>query len=126
LKPEQTNEASALLNVARNLGGSFGIAGAQAVFAVRSLTHTAALDARLDPQSAPVQHLDRLAMHLPGAVPDGPAALSRPAIALLMQGLEKQAQVLAYIDVFRLLAVVALVGVPLALLMRSVPLGRSG
>jgi DHA2 family multidrug resistance protein len=126
LKPEQTNEASALLNVARNLGGSFGIAGAQAVFAVRSLSHAAALDARLDPHSGPVQHLDRLAMHLPGAVPDGPAALSRPAIALLMQGLEKQAQVLAYIDVFRLLAVVALVGVPLALLMRRVPLGRAG
>src|SRR5262249_26119396 len=49
LKPEESNQASALINVSRNLGGTIGIALVQTLLAQRAQIHQARLVEHLNP-----------------------------------------------------------------------------
>src|SRR5215471_11302083 len=49
LRPEQTNQASALINVARNLGGSMGVAMSQTLLAQRAQFHQTRLVEHISP-----------------------------------------------------------------------------
>jgi DHA2 family multidrug resistance protein len=122
LKPDQTNQASALMNVARNLGGSIGIAATQAVIAVGSATHGEALKAQLDLTNSAVSRPALALGARLGAPPLGPAGLSVPGIEAALQNLSREAQMLSYIDMFRTLAILAAVFVPFVLLLRNVEL----
>jgi hypothetical protein len=55
LPPEKTGETSSLINVARNLGGSIGIAIAGAVLARNAQVHQSYLTSHLVPSSLPYQ-----------------------------------------------------------------------
>jgi MFS transporter, DHA2 family, multidrug resistance protein len=116
LPPEQTNQASALINVARNLGGSIGVSMAITVLAQRAQFHQARLTEHLVPSSVQFQNslqqaASRFASH--GA---SPADAQRQAIGWLGQLVQDQSSLLAYIDVFWCFAVVAALLIPLALL----------
>ena len=68
LRPEQTNQASSLINVARNLGGSIGVSLAGTVLAQRSQLHEARLTEHIFPSSLPYQAtVPQLAQHLVAA-----------------------------------------------------------
>jgi len=118
LKPEQTSDASALLNVARNLGGSLGIGVAQALLIARGQFHQTRLVEGLNPLNPSyVEGVNQLAQTLPSAG-DQTAPL-----AALMQQVQQQAQILSYIDVFRGFMIFVLIITPLGLLLRQ---GKGG
>jgi MFS transporter, DHA2 family, multidrug resistance protein len=126
LKPEESNQASALMNVARNLGGTFGISTVQTLLAQRSQWHQSHMVERLNPLN-PVyangitQLSQTLAAH---GVPRAQAQSS--AVALLYRNLGQQAQMLSYVDVFRVLMWVVFAALPLLLLMQGKKAGQEG
>jgi DHA2 family multidrug resistance protein len=115
LPPAKTNQASALINVARNLGGSIGVSAATSILAERAQFHQARLTEQIFPSSPHYQAaLSRLTGALGGA---GNAAAEHQANGLIGRTISAQASLLAYIDVFWIFAILAAVMIPLALLM---------
>jgi DHA2 family multidrug resistance protein len=119
IPPTKTDQASALINLARNFGGSMGVALSQTVLARREQFH----------QSRLVEHLgswnpfynDNVS-HIQNYL-NGRAATGNPggtSIAIVGHAVQSQAAILAYIDVFVALAVIAVIMVPLALTLRTV------
>jgi len=104
LPPGKSNNASALINTMRNLGGSFGISLAVGILANRGQYHHARL-------ASEVTLFSRV--HLVGA----------RATASFGQVLARQADMLSYLDVFVFLAILAVCCVPCAFLLRNVKLG---
>ena len=99
---DRTNDASALINLMRNLGGSVGVSFTNTMLEERTQFHHA-----------------RLAEHVTaynGFGWDAPLA----GISHALQG---QASIMSYLDVFWLLGVLALLVWPLALLLPKVPKG---
>jgi DHA2 family multidrug resistance protein len=126
LRPEESNDASALMNVARNLGGTFGISTVQTILAQRAQWHQSRLAERLNPlnpnyANGLTQFSQTLAAH---GVPKAQA--SQTAGAMLYRAMTQQAQMLSYIDVFHVLMWVVLAALPLLLVLQGrPPAGRS-
>jgi DHA2 family multidrug resistance protein len=117
LPPAKTNQASSLINVARNLGGSFGISLANTEIAQQTQVNHANLAAHVVPTShAYQQTLHRVTEYF---VAHGESALRAQhlAFAWIGQMIERQAALLAYIDVFWIAAAFSALMVPLALLL---------
>jgi len=117
LPPEKTGEASSLINVARNLGGSIGISMSTTIVARSMQAHQNYLVDHLVPSSLGYQsEIAHAANSLTAlGVPAAQAAMA--AYAYINQVVQQQAMLLAYIDVFRYVAVLALVMAPVALLL---------
>ncbi|TCM07439.1 DHA2 family efflux MFS transporter permease subunit [Sphingomonas sp. PP-CC-3G-468] len=114
LRQDQTAQASALLNVARNLGGSIGISSAQTLLAGAVQRHQTELVQTLNPLDA--DYTDWLS-RAQGAFA-GQADPNGVALGVLYQEVRRQASILGFLDVFRSLMIVVLVVTPLVLLMR--------
>ncbi len=124
LAPEKSSQASALINVARNLGGSIGVSMAQTLLARREQFHQARLAEHLSASSlAYRQTLSEAQSYFSAHGATGPDAQSR-AVAWIGETLMNQAAYLSYIDVFAALAGLAALLVPVAFLLRRVDLGR--
>jgi DHA2 family multidrug resistance protein len=125
LPPDKTNQGSALMNVARNLGGSIGISLANVEITQRTQFHQARLVENTIPSSPAFQStLHQMTQYF---MQQGAAAgtAHNEAIGMLGQLVGKQATILAYIDVFQLCAIVAAVMIPIVLVMvRRVQIGR--
>ncbi len=120
LPPEKTNAASALINVARNLGGSIGVSLATTELAQRSQFHQARLTEHLVPSALGYQEgLRRGAEHFMDQG-SGIADSQARAIGWLGQLVQSQASILAYMDVFWSFAIFATLMIPLALVLRSI------
>ena len=116
LPPERYNHASALMNVARNLGGSVGISAAQALLAQREQFHQSRIVESLNPLDPNyVQGLGQLGGQLGGAAAGDP---DQTRLAMLYQMATKQAAMLSYLDVFHMLAIAMFCMVPLAFLLK--------
>lgn len=117
LPPAKTNQASALINVARNLGGSVGISLANTEIAQQSQVHQSYLVAHITAASTAYQETSqRVAQYF--MAHGEPALLARQlTTGWLGEAVAQQATLLAYIDVFRSAAVFAAIMVPLALLL---------
>jgi DHA2 family multidrug resistance protein len=118
LPKEKNNKASSLTQLFRNLGGSFGIATATTFIARRTQFHQTMLIPHVSnydsgTNAAFESLLDRLSSAGLGAA----EAASR-AEAMLYRAVTRQAELLAYRDAFWLMGALALVGVPLALLIK--------
>eukprot|EP01037_Dinobryon_pediforme_P010984 gene10984-11066_t len=100
--PDKNNDASALLNLMRNLGGSAGVAVATTQLAWRGQFHHA-----------------RLAEHI-GPATGYPLTANLTSIA---QSVQLQASILSYLDVFTILAFIAFAAAPLALFLPRMPKG---
>jgi DHA2 family multidrug resistance protein len=115
---EKTNNASALINLARNFGGSIGISFTSTLLTRREQFH----------QSQMVEHLQNLNPAYPdfahqvgsvlGSAPDATTTL-----AGIYQQAVQQATLLSYLDDFKMLGVVFLALLPLLLLVRA---GKGG
>jgi MFS transporter, DHA2 family, multidrug resistance protein len=119
IPPSYTDQASALINLARNFGGSMGVALSQTVLARREQFHQSRLVEHLG-SSNPFYYdtLNRIQTYLDGHAATGSS--SGTSIAIVNQMVQSQATILAYIDVFVALGVIAIVMVPLALTLRAV------
>jgi DHA2 family multidrug resistance protein len=115
LRQDQTAQASALLNVARNLGGTIGISTAQTLLLTRQQFHQAHLVEGLNPLNPSYnQGLAQLGATLGGLSQDAMAS-----VAVLYQQVLRQATMLAYLDVFHVFMIFVFAVAPFALLLRQ-------
>jgi DHA2 family multidrug resistance protein len=116
---EQTGNASAIFNLLRNLGGSFGVAISTTILAQRAQVHQTFLVEKVTPYNASFQIryeqlLEWLQMHRPD--------LANPTttLALIYRELQRQASILAFNDTFWLLACATALLIPLTFLFRRI------
>jgi DHA2 family multidrug resistance protein len=117
LPPDKTNQASALMNIARNLGGSIGISAANVVLTQRTQFHQARLVENTIPSSLAYQStLSQMTKYF---MAHGSAAgdAASQAVGMIGQMVRTQATLLAYIDVFHVCAIAAALMIPLVLIM---------
>jgi MFS transporter, DHA2 family, multidrug resistance protein len=119
----KTDQASALMNAARNTGGSIGVSIASNVLVHREQFHQSRLVENTIPSS--ISYQDTLQQVTHYFVVQGSSLLQarQQAIAWIGQQIQTQASLLAYIDVFWTLMVISLAAVPLALVLRKIKLG---
>lgn len=119
LRREQIGNATGLYNLMRNIGGSIGISLATTLIARRAQVHQMILAAHVTPFDNAAQSqlsmLQQIYARGAGSV-DG----ARQALAALYTIVVQQATLLAYVDIFRFLAWVALLCIPSALLLRKI------
>jgi MFS transporter, DHA2 family, multidrug resistance protein len=126
LPPAKNNDASALINMMRNLGGSFGIAIATTVLARRQQFHQNVLVGHVTPYTSQYDTTIQ-AMQLGLARNAANAAdVLHQAQAQLYAMVQRQALVLSYIDAFWLLAIVFVAMLPLVFLLQKPDPGASG
>jgi MFS transporter, DHA2 family, multidrug resistance protein len=123
LPPGKSGQASALINVARNLGGSIGVSASQTLLARREQFHQVRLADGFSPTSVPYAHTLKLAAQNFAQHGTGAANAQHQAQAWIGQTLMNQAAFLSYIDVFAALALFALLLAPAAFLLQRVDLG---
>ncbi len=104
LPPNRSNEASALFNLMRNLGGSVGVSFVTNLLEERSQFHHA-----------------RLAEHITAYNGFGWSTPLAPIDALV----RAQASIMSYLDIFWLLGLLALIVAPVILLLPRVPKGTA-
>jgi DHA2 family multidrug resistance protein len=122
LRPEQTGQASSLINVARNLGGSIGVSLANTELMQRSQFHQSRLVESTIPSSINYQHALDQVTHALVAQGSSLVAAQQQAIGWIGQTILNQSVLLSYIDVFWAYAAFSLLMVPLALTLKSVKL----
>jgi MFS transporter, DHA2 family, multidrug resistance protein len=123
IPPNRTDMASALINAARNTGSSMGVSLASNVLAHRQQFHQARLVESVIPSSAQYQHTLQQATQYFLAQGSSLAQARRQAFAWIGQQVQAQSSFLAYMDIFWVLMLLALMAVPLALTLRKVRLG---
>jgi DHA2 family multidrug resistance protein len=120
LRPEKNNRASSVINLFRNLGGSFGVAFVATMLARRSQFHQSVLGAHISAydQAAGGTLRDITGKLVSAGLPPG-EALAR-AQALIYATVQKQSALLSFLDVFWLLCLLSLAAIALVLLLKSV------
>jgi DHA2 family multidrug resistance protein len=125
LPPNATGQASSLVNVARNLGGSIGVSLANTELMQRAQFHQSRLVETAVPSSLGYQNtLERLTEFFVGQGSSLVKAQGQ-AVGWIGQTILGQATLLSYIDVFWAFSIFALIMVPLALTLRSVELSKA-
>jgi MFS transporter, DHA2 family, multidrug resistance protein len=119
LPKEKNNQASGLINLARNVGGSVGISFVITMLSRRAQFHQANLVEHINPGSGKLQAMLQSAGHMLMSRGSGAAEASRQAYGLVGNMLGQQATMLAYIDDFWLVGVAVLMMIPLVFLMKK-------
>jgi DHA2 family multidrug resistance protein len=112
---EQNNQVSGLMNLARNIGGSVGIAFVSTTLARRSQTYQNQLVDHVT-QSNPFFQ-ERLQQLQHAFSSDGPAQALQRAYGMLYGTIQRQAALLSYVRIIETLAVICALFVPLILLL---------
>lgn len=121
LRPEQNNQASGLMNVARNLGGTMGISLVQTLLVRREQTHQSQLAETLNGFNP--NYTQALANAARTLHNQGAWAAQHEAPGLIYQQLGKQAAMLSFVDAFHALMIVIMILTPLIFLMKGRPVG---
>jgi len=121
--PDKTNQASALINVARNIGGSMGVALAQTTLAQRQQFHQSRLIEHAAPSDLGYQQTIETMTRFFQAQGSNASDAASQAVAWVGRTLQQQVDLLAYIDVFWTLAIVAVLMIPTAAVLRPIELG---
>ena len=121
LRQNQTAQASSLLNVFRNLGGTLGIATAQTLLAHQEQIHQSRLVEFAQPLNP---NYNDWVSSASGAIGGGSGGgggsdPSMTTLGVLYQTIQRQASMQAFLSVYHSLMVIVLVVTPLVLLMRS-------
>jgi DHA2 family multidrug resistance protein len=119
IRPTDNNQASALMNVSRNLGGTFGISLVQTMLAQRSQIHQAQYVETLNPLNPNYTTGVQTLAHALMARGISQADAMKAATAEIYHQLGQQAQMLSYIDVFHTLMIVIVCVLPLVLFMQK-------
>jgi MFS transporter, DHA2 family, multidrug resistance protein len=119
LKPSEAQQAAGLINLARQLGGSFGIAILATYITVHTQIHRVDLVANVYPGQPLVD--ERLRLMTANLIRHGysPVAAQHAALGLLDQQVMRQASMLSYNDAWMLLLLSFLVVSPAILLLRK-------
>ncbi len=118
LRPEQMNNGTGISSLMRNLGGGIGISAATTMLARGAQIHQAQLVQHMTPYDQPfqqrVQEFQSL-MHAP----------LQQTYAFLYGTMLKQSLLLSFIDIFKVLALMCLICIPLTFLFKK-PKGQAG
>lgn len=118
LRNDQMGNATGIFNLMRNLGGGIGISMVTTVLARNAQMHQALLVGHLAPDQPAYRHW----MATLGAAMSGGAASHgtppRQAFGVLYGELLRQANLMAYMDSFRMLAALTLLCLPIAFIFR--------
>ncbi len=126
LRKQEIGNAAGIYNLMRNIGGSVGISCVSTMLARGAQLHQTYLAADVTPGSPAAM---ALVQNLQERFHAGGASLYNAhgdALGYLLRSMEDQALLLTYADNFRLLAFLALVCIPLAMLFRKVRHSRHG
>jgi DHA2 family multidrug resistance protein len=121
----KNNNASALINLARNLGGSFGVSLANTMLIRRSQFHQSRLlSASTFTDSAYKQTVNSIARTF---VHEGvnPIVAANRAVGALYSTVQQQASMLSYIDVFKTLGVAAFCMIGLVVFLKKINQGEA-
>jgi len=118
LPREKNNAASGLMNLARNIGGSVGISFVTTMLDRRTQKHLVDLTSHLTPTNTQFQATLRGISQNLIAHGTSPADATKQAYAVIQGMLQRQANMLAYLDNFHVLAYVILAMVPTLFLMK--------
>lgn len=123
IPPAKTDQASAMMNAARNTGGSIGISIVSNVVTHREQFHQSRLVEHVIPSG--VQYQDTLHQVINYFMAQGSSLVQaqQQAVAWIGQQIQMQASFLGYMDAFWVLMLISLAAVPLALTLRKVKLG---
>jgi MFS transporter, DHA2 family, multidrug resistance protein len=114
LPPGKSNDASALINLMRNLGGSVGISIVQTMLARRSQFHQARL-------IESVTNDNPIYYQVTHGTGNGHAT-----VAKIFEAIGQQAEMLSFIDIFKVLAMAAFCSIPIVFFMKTIKLGETG
>jgi DHA2 family multidrug resistance protein len=123
IDPSKTDQASAIINAARNTGSSIGVSIVSNVLTHREQFHQSRLVEQVIPSST--QYQDTL-QHITNYFTANGSSLAQAhdqAIQWIGQQVQIQASFLAYMDAFWVLMLISLSAVPLALTLRKIKLG---
>jgi len=123
LKPEQNNRASSLTNLARNWGGSFGIAMVTAVSERRTDLHQARTGDTLAASSGGLQQSIRATAQYLTEHGYSQADSMRAATLHYYNLLEQQTRLLGFMDCFRVIGWLTIAMVPAVFFIRSFKVG---
>jgi DHA2 family multidrug resistance protein len=119
----KTDQASALINAARNTGGSIGVSIASNVLTHREQFHQNRLVEQIVPSGAQYQYTMQQVTSFFTAHGSSLAQANDQAIQWIGQQVQVQASFLGYMDAFWVLMLISLSAVPLALTLRKIKLG---
>ena len=122
LRPQDTGQASSLINVARNLGGSIGISMASTLLAQRAQFHQSRLVEHIVPSSLNYQHWSAQITQYFVGQGYGPVQAKARALGWIGQTVAAQSTLLSYLDVFWGAAVFAALMVPVTMSLKTVDL----
>lgn len=122
ISPANLDQASALINVARNTGGSLGVALSSNVLAHREQFHQSRLVEQAVPSSGAYQETVRQMIDYFMSHGSSTLKAQKQAIVWIGQQVAAQASFLAFIDVFWTLMAISLAAAALALTLRKVRL----
>ena len=123
IPPDKTDQASALINAARNTGGSIGVSLVSNVLTHREQFHQSRLVEQVTPSSP--QYQDTMHRMTDFFIAQGSSLLQaqQQAVQWIGQQVQTQASFLSYMDAFWVLMLISLSAIPLALTLRKVKLG---
>ena len=123
IEPSKTDQASALINAARNTGSSIGVSIVSNVLTHRAQFHQSRLVEQVIPSSTTYQDTLQQITNYFTAHGSSLAQAHDQAIQWIGAQVQAQASFLAYMDAFWVLMLISLSAVPLALSLRKVKLG---
>ena len=125
LPPGKSSNASAIINMTRNVGGSVGISILTALLSRRSQVHQNILVQHVTATSPEYRDMIRgLQAHLQAGASSSVDTLTQ-AQAMVFRAISQQATILAFIDDFKLLAIIFLALVPFLFFIRKPSLGKA-
>lgn len=123
---QQMGNAASIFNLLRNLGGSVGIAMATTLMARYQQVHTNILISHVTPYDLQTHRALAGLQSAMAARGADPVTAGRQGLAALFGLVQRQATVLSFLDMFRLLTIMFLLAVPLIFLMKKPPKGAGG
>ena len=124
LPPGKSNNASALMNLMRNMGGGVGISVAITLLERRAAVHMDRLTAHTSVYDPAFMQAYHNMVHMFTAAGAGPKTAAMKAMAALNGSLVQQATMLSYLDVFKIGAIGTLFVLILVLFLRNIELGK--
>jgi MFS transporter, DHA2 family, multidrug resistance protein len=123
LPKNKNNKGSSLTNLCRNWGGSFGIAFVTTMLERRTEYHQSVLVSNITSADGSVRQFVHNSSHyLVTRGATTPDAIHQ-AYGLIAHSVTQQASMLAFMDCFRLLAIIVVAGLPLAFFIRRFNIG---
>ena len=124
IKKEEMGNATAIYNLLRNLGGSFGVAFVTTVLARRAQTQQTNLVAHLTPFDLNYQMAAQRTSQVLEYSGLNPALADQGSLSLIYSKLLKEASMISFNDAFYILSVLMMLVLPLVLIMRRTKAGE--